>query len=317
MSAATLSSDLNPHTAIVQQGTRDRPTISWAAVIAGVAVSMATQLGLAELCLAAGLSLYTPFDPDSSPGKAGAVAVIAALVCMIAALFLGGWVAGRLAHFHSRTVASLHGLLVWALGALLAAALLASTLGMLAGGALSMVGDGLKGAATAVPAVAKLVAPSIDDIRTQVKDGIAKAGATAAPGANDNRFADQSRLTSLLGSAFTMDGKPMPEDQQQELLGLLSSQLGISREAAQKAMTQWQSTWKQAVDKYQAAKQEAEDKAKAAAVAARNYTMTAAAAGFALMLIGAVAAGLGGLSGAATGRRDETLPTAVGRPALT
>ena len=150
MSAATLS-DQNPHTAIVQQGTRDRPTISWAAVIAGVAVSMATQLGLAELCLAAGLSLYTPFDPDSSPGKAGAVAVIAALVCMIAALFLGGWVAGRLAHFHSRTVASLHGLLVWALGALLAGALLASTLGMLAGGALSMVGDGLKGAATAVP----------------------------------------------------------------------------------------------------------------------------------------------------------------------
>ncbi len=303
------------HHEVVQLSSANRPTISWAAVLGGMAVSIAVQVALAEACIAAGLSLYTPFDPASSPGKAGAVAAIAGLVCAVLALFLGGWVAGRLAHYQSRVVAALHGTLVWALGALIAGALIATALGMLAGGAMSMVGEGLKGAATAVPAIAQIAAPSWDEIRKQVQDGVAKANAAAAPGSNDTRFADQARLGELLTNSFTIDGaKGLPDDQRNELTGLLSSQLGISREAAQKALAQWQSTWKQAVDKYTAAKQEAEDKAKAAAVAARDYTMRAAAAGFALMLIGAAAATVGGLCGAAVNRRrDEAIAVVHGR----
>lgn len=112
------------------------PAVSWAAVAAGAATTLATAFTLDMAGAAFGFSMASPwlqtraslagFDPAS-----GAWAIAAG----VAALALGGYVAGRLrTHWygvhadetHFRDTA--HGLLVWALSTLVGVALTATVL---------------------------------------------------------------------------------------------------------------------------------------------------------------------------------------------
>lgn len=296
---------------IVTVTTPNHPTISWGAIIAGTFAAIAVQIGLAELCLAFGLALYQPADGGGASASTSAtVAAIAGIACALIALFFGGWVAGRLAHYHSKMIAALHGTLVWATGAVVATALVATAVGMLAGGAIGLVGDGLaaatRAAGTAVPAVAEVVAPNWDTVKKQVADAAARVDAAAAPGSADNRLSDQSRLMDLLGGAFSLDrNQRLPDADREELITLLGRQAGISREAAQKTYDQWQASWGAMVTRYETAKAEASEKAKQAAIAAKEYTTRAAALGFALMLIGGLAAAGGGICGSMCYRRED------------
>jgi hypothetical protein len=297
---------------IVTMTTPNHPTVSWGAIIAGTFAAIAVQIGLAELCLAFGLALYQPADSGSSASTSATVAAIAGIICALAALFFGGWVAGRLAHYHSRMIAGLHGTLVWATGALVATALFATAVGALAGGTISLVGDGLaataRTAAAAAPAATGIVAPTWDAIKKQVEDAVARVDAANATGANatESRLSDQSRLMDLLSSAFSLDPrKRLPDADREELVTLLGRQAGISREAAQKTYDQWQSSWGAMVARYENAKNEAAEKAKQAAIVAKDYTTRAAALGFALMLIGALAAAGGGVCGSMCYRRED------------
>jgi hypothetical protein len=286
----------------------DRPTISWGAVIAGVITAMAVQIALAEACIGAGLAVYAPFDPASDGSSTAIGTAIALVVCALAGLFLGGWVAGRLAHYHSTTTAALHGILVWATGAVLTVILLAATAGMLAGGAISLVGDGLNAAARGAqaigPAVAQVAAPTWDAMRQQVEQASQRAAANGQ--AAETRLADQTRMMDLFGKSFSVDRKEtLTPPEREELIGLLASQLGISREAATKTIDQWNTSWNAAVARYEGAMADAERRAKDAAVAAKKFTAGAAGVGFLLMLAGSVAAAFGGISGSSRFRKAE------------
>lgn len=297
-----------PVTEVIQVTPPERPTISWGSVIAGMLTAIAVQLALAELCLAAGLAMYAPFDSNAANASLAIGTIIAWIVCALAALFLGGWVAGRLAHYHSRMIAGLHGVLVWATGAVIAAVLITTSLGLIAGGTVSVVGDGMQAAARGVqavaPAVAEIVAPSWDAVRKQVEEAASKATASAQAGTLDNRLADASRMGDLLSKFFTRDPKQgLNQAEQDELATVLAAQAGISREAAVKTIAQWRASWEATVARYDATVAETKEKAKQAAIAAKNYTATAAAMAFALMLVGVVAAALGGVCGSAAYRR--------------
>lgn len=292
-----------PVTEVVEVTPPNRPTISWGSVIAGMLTAIAVQIALAELCIAAGLAMYSPFESDSSSASTLAISTIVAwIVCALAGLFVGGWVAGRLAHYHSRMIAGLHGTLVWATGAVVTAVLVTTAIGMVAGGTVSLVGEGMqaasRGAAAVVPAVAQIAAPSWDTISKQVNEAASKATAAAQAGTLDNRLAEASRMGDLMTKFFVTDpAKQMNQAEQDELATVLAAQVGISREAAVKTLAQWRSSWEGTVARYNAAVEDAKDQAAKAAVAAKNYTATAAAAAFALMLVGFFASTIGGICG--------------------
>ena len=290
------------------------PWISWAAVIAGAVVAIAVHLALTELCIGSGLAIYEPTDPQSSATSVAAGTAVAWMASGLISIFVGSWVAGRMKRHGTRVEAAIHGSLVWAAGSILTLVLGTITLGALAGGAGSLLGAGFSGAAkgfmAAAPAAAQIAAPSWDDIKHQLEGAISKADGVAGAPANDQRFAERSRLMQLLGSTFTLDDKQQPEADKQELTGLLASQLGIPADAARATLAQWQRVWHEGAERYHAAVDDAKRTATEAALLAKRRTAQATIIAFFVMIAGLAAAIAGSVAGStcvwAQAREDES-----------
>lgn len=114
--------------------------ISWPAVIAGAVVAIAVGAMLNLLGVALGAASINPYDLTTGEAKAfsaGAGAWIA--IANALALFVGGFVASRVAKYTDHHKGYLHGLAVWALAFIIALFLAGSSA---VGGVNSMI-DGL------------------------------------------------------------------------------------------------------------------------------------------------------------------------------
>lgn len=286
---------------------RSLPWTSWAAVIAGTVTAIAIQIALTELCVGLGLAMYEPLDPAAAGGAIAAGTAIAWLVSALLSIFAGAWVTGRMKLHSTHMEAAIHGTLVWAVVGILTLLLTTISLGMLAGGAMALVGKGISTTASAigsaVPALAQAAAPSWDDVKKQLEGAADKATSSAASSdakaPSESRFADRSRMMQLLGQTFTMDAKPQSEADMKEVTGLVAGQLGISSEAAQATLQQWQRSWQESVNRYEAMKNDAKKMAlEAASVTARRTAQAAIIAFF--VMIAALGAAIGGaISGSA------------------
>lgn len=87
-----------------------RTRISWGAILAGVAVAMATYALLMSLGVAVGLSVSDDLNARSLGTGAGVWGFISLLI----ALFFGGWVTTQVTVGESRTEAMLYGVVLWA-----------------------------------------------------------------------------------------------------------------------------------------------------------------------------------------------------------
>lgn len=114
-----------------------RPEISWAAIIAGAIAALATWLLLYTFGLAVGLSSIDPGDSGSLKSS-GIFTGIWGLVSPLLALFLGGFVAGRMAGVPARSEGATHGFIVWGLTTLLGAMFVVMALSALIGGVASV-----------------------------------------------------------------------------------------------------------------------------------------------------------------------------------
>lgn len=278
------------------------PRFSWGAVFAGLAAAIAVNIVLAQAWLGVGLLLV---DRDSHPGTVIITSAIAWVLSACAALFAGGWVAGRVGQARDRTVGVLQGASVWATAAIVGVLLAVSAAGTLIGGSAHLVSQGLQAAATVAgdgaKGIAQVVAPNLDGIRKELGDVVARRSQNTPDAANalDNRLANGSRLTELMSSHFTMDGKRMQTDAEQaELVTLISSEAGISQEAAAKALAQWDRVWANSVAQWKVAKEEALQ----AAEATRKVTAQAACWSVIALALGALAAIGGGACGVACRR---------------
>jgi hypothetical protein len=241
---------------------------------------------------------YEPATQGSNGGTIAGGTLAVWIVGALVSVFVGSWVTGRMKKSGTRGEAGIHGALVWATGAVVAAMLATVSLGVFAGSAVSLLGDGMKAAATgasaAVPAVAQIAAPTWDAVKDQLQVADAR---TDAP-ASDDRYAERSRLMQLLGQAFPLEqGAEMSAADRKETAALLATQLKIAPDAAQRTLDQWQRAWQESVAKYEAAKEEAKHKAIEAATIAKRRTAQLAITAFVSMIIGLTTAVFGALSG--------------------
>ncbi len=83
--------------------------VSWGALLAGAAVALAVYALLTMLGIAVGFTVSDRFDAQQVTAGTG----IWSFVCLLVALFLGGWVVTQCTVGENRTEAVLYGVIVW------------------------------------------------------------------------------------------------------------------------------------------------------------------------------------------------------------
>jgi hypothetical protein len=260
---------------------------SWPAIFAGVVLVLAVEVLLAMLGAGVGLGLVNPNaggTPDASSFGIGAG--LWWFVSTIVALVFGCYVAARLAGVDTRFDGVLHGLVIWALALLITIYLLTSAIGGVIGGAFSVVGGTLsaagQGLKAAAPQIASAAGVTPDVVQQQAQAYLQPTNPDPATMSSQDAQKETARLVPDLAA-----GGDRAKQAKDRIITIMAAQLKISKDEATKrfddAQSQLSQTKAQAV---QTAKNVADKSASAA-----SYASILA---FAALLIGAVAAGVGG-----------------------
>lgn len=265
-----------------------RPRVSWSAIFAGVFLVLAIELLLNLLGAGIGLGMVQPgsaASPDASSFSTGAG--IWLLVSTIIAFLLGGLIAARMAGVASHVDGLLHGLVIWAVTGLFTVYLLGSAASGLisgtfsaVGGVASVAGQGIKSAA---PGLAQAAGVDQSAVTQQVQSYLQPVPQDPAQMTSEQA---QKAIASELPD-YAGGGEPAVAAKQR-IVSIMAAQQHISIEQAQGQF-----------DQAQARFEHRKQQAISAATTAANETAAAASKGsfiaFFALLIGAVAAGIGGL----------------------
>jgi hypothetical protein len=242
-----------------------RSAVSWAAVVAGAVVAIATTVILLLLGSGIGLSMISPwYGAGASAMTVGVSAVIWLVVVQWLSSALGGFLAGRLRtkwtslHTHEVTFRdTAHGLLAWSLASIAGAVLFASIAASGAGGAAKGAADIAAGAASGAAqagvqngAASAALDPSAYFVDTMFR----------SPNQADAVRADFRSETARILAHSTQDGRIAlaPEDRTY-LAQLVAARAGIGQPEAE-----------QRVDALVKQLNDAQDKIREAADAARK-----------------------------------------------
>ena len=310
--------------------------VSWGAIFAGALVAVVSGFVLNLLGLGVGLQTFDPAtDADSASGF-GIGQGVWTVISSLASLFAGGWVAGRLAGMPRRTDGVLHGVVVWALTTLLTLYLLTSGVGRVVSGVTGLIGSGLSAAGSGIAAVAPAAADlvqeqagvdlqdlDVDAIRAEAERLLRQtgdpaltpeairdqAGAVADNAPDDVADAD---VQAALDRAYGRASGVVSEVDRSDLVNVLAARTGMSEAEARQTVTSWEAEFRQARQTVSAEVDSLQTQAVETAESATDFLGTAALVSFFALLLGAVAAGLGGgvgsphdLPAGAFGRRDD------------
>jgi hypothetical protein len=112
---------------------RRQPAVRWSAIFAGTAVAVGLWILLQIFGMGAGLAAVDTDRLGSLRGVSIGTTVWSLLAPLVA-MFIGGWVAGKLAGTFDDRLGMLHGVIVWALTAVLGVLATASLVSALASG---------------------------------------------------------------------------------------------------------------------------------------------------------------------------------------
>jgi hypothetical protein len=262
--------------------------VSWAAVLAGVVLSLVIQLLLNMLGVGIGAATINPMEagnPSASSFSIGAG--IWWLVSGIIAAFAGGIVAGRLSGRPKESTAGWHGLTTWALTTLVVFWLLTSAIGGLIGGAFGALGSAASSLGKTASTAAQTAAPALANT-TDPFSGIEQQIREKTGGADPQ--ASRDAAVSAVRAAITGDQQQAQAARDQAAQALAQSQ-NISVDQARDQVAQYEQQYRAAADR---AKQQAME----AADAATKIVSRAALFGFVALVLGGIAAWFGGRMGA-------------------
>lgn len=279
------------------RGSHIHHRISWGAIFGGVILVVCTQLVLS--LLGAGIGLGTVdtnagSTPDASSFGLGAG--IWWIVSSVVALAFGGFVAAWLAGIELRWDGILHGLITWGIATLLTVWLLTSAIGGIIGGGASALGGLVSAAGNGIGRAAQPVAQAAgltpDTLQQQTQAYLKPTNTD--PATMSPQDAQKEVATSLVTYA---KGGPDAAAARTRIVAISAAQQHISTDQASQQFDDAQTRLQQ--DKARAI-QVAKNAADASASAASRTSFAA----FADLLIGAIAAAIGG--SVAVRRRIQT-----------
>ncbi len=275
--------------------------ISWSAIFGGVVLVMAIQVLLS--LLGAGIGLNTVnvnagSTPDASSFGIGAGVWWVVSSCI--ALFAGGYAAAWLAGNEIKFDGMLHGLITWGIATLVTIYLLSSAIGGVVGGGFSALGSTASALGGSVKEAAAPLANaagiSPDAVQQQTKAYLSPTNTD--PATMSPQDAQKDVASNL--ATYAQGGADAPAAKQR-IIADTAAQLKISQADATKKFDDAQAKAQQTID---AGKQKARDAADASASAASKTAF----ATFVDLILGAVAAALGGM-GAIQRRSFATVAT--------
>lgn len=134
---------------------------SWGAIFAGTVVAMVVQISLSLLGLSIGLGVVNPNAGANAMSDLGIGADIWLCISALISLFIGGFIAARLAGMPNKPDGGLHGIVVWGLGTLFSIYLATSAVGTAVSGVAGILGQGAQLAGQGVSAVAPQAAKAV------------------------------------------------------------------------------------------------------------------------------------------------------------
>lgn len=313
--------------------------ISWSAVFAGVLIAIVTQMLLTLLGLGIGLGTIDPVEEQNPTDGLGIGSAIWYIISSLVSLYLGGWVAGRLASAPRLFDGVIHGVLTWSLVTLLTIYFLTTTIGSIIGGAGRLVGGIVKtagsAAAAAGPGLGNMVQDQLKangintndldlgDLKQEVNQllrqtgdqalnpkalerkadrAVDQAGNTAERAASNPQAADDM-ASGLFSRLFKQGQSTVQQVDRDDAVNVVMKRSGKSRAEAEQTVDNWINTYKQAAVKFEQTKKEAEIKARQAADDAASAASKGAIFGFIGLLLGVAAAGYGAKMG--TDSKDD------------
>lgn len=256
-------------------------SVSWGAILAGVAVALVTHLILSMIGIGIGLSTL---DPGTGDNPSAATASMSAAIWWglsgIIAAFLGGLTAGRLSGAPKETTAAWNGLTSWAVTTIVVFYLLTTTLGSILGGTLSTMTSAIGGVTTtAAGAASQLSNDPFATIQRAIQNQIGTVSA------GDQAALRDAAVASV--RALVTGNEADAERAREEAAQAISQAQGIPIEQARTQVQQYEQQYR---DTAQQAAQVAETAASTAS--------TSALLGAVALLLGAIAGWFGGRSGA-------------------
>jgi hypothetical protein len=287
--------------------------ISWGAVFAGVVVTLALQSMLSVLGVAIGAGTFNPGETEGFGVGAGLWFIISAVI----SLFIGGWVAGRLSGAMGTMDSTLHGVLTWGLSTLIGFWLITTALGNIIGGAANIMARATETLTQQIDqgqlgGFAELLMPEeVQDI-AQIRDEAEELLRTAAraraelglpkePAAQDDSEPrseiqeDIEEFDTLILQTFTRAEEQFRQGDREEIKSFLQERADLDQLEAQSKVQDWEERYQQAYQELQKTRARAGLRIERVADdAASNVALTATWLFF-IMLLSAIAAGLGGL----------------------
>jgi hypothetical protein len=289
--------------------------VSWGAILAGTAVALAVQVLLMLLGTAIGMTTINPASEANPMDGLATGGLIWWTITSIIAMFIGGWVSGRLAN-GTPADGLMHGAMVWALSTLL----ITTAMGRVVTGVGTMVGHGLAlGTTAAVTAAANNDSSdeamrsngfNLDNIRQQAETLLRQTGkpelqpenlraqaedvaddtaTTAQANANTAPAQQNANVDQLLQNLFREGQDTVQAVDREAMVNVLVAR-GQTQAEAERTVDGWIGTYQTARQQLKAAEAKARQAAEQAAETAAKAAMWA----FIASLLGAIAAAIGG-----------------------
>lgn len=149
-----------------------RTRVSWGAIFAGAVVAVVANFVLNLLGFGIGALVVSPTDGGQAQ-TLGIGAAIWTFVATIIALFVGGWIAGRLSSSSRTFEGILHGVVTWSLVTVAVLWLVGSAIGTVVGGAFGLVGQ------AAPAAIEQTQQPGAGQAQQQIEEQAGQVGQQA------------------------------------------------------------------------------------------------------------------------------------------
>jgi hypothetical protein len=296
-------------TTMLSGGAHTHRRISWAAIFGGVIVVVAIQLLLSLLGAGIGLgTVDTNAGSTPTPSSLGIGAGLWWVVSSCLALFAGGYVTAWLAGIETRFDGMLHGLVTWGIATLLIFWLLTSAIGGVVGGGFSALSGVLSATGSGVSQLSKpiAVAAGVSPAMIQQQAQAYLQPTNTDPATMSAQDAQKEIGTNLV--TYARGGADAPAAKEQ-IINIIAAQRKISHAEATKQFDDAQAKLTQT-------RAQAIQTAKNAADASAAAASKTAFAGFGVLLLGLIAAAIGG-SIAVQRRLLMTYRTVDGRASLT